>query len=55
MEYTHFVGAGIVMVAYDQARQNEQKHSVASDKPLNLQNRITRRYDFRDGGETYSR
>ena len=29
MEYTHFVRAGIVMAAYDEARQNDQKHSVA--------------------------
>jgi hypothetical protein len=29
MEFRHFVRAGIVMAAYDEARQNDQKHSVA--------------------------
>ena len=29
MEYTHFVRAGIVMAVYDEARQSDQKHSVA--------------------------
>jgi len=29
MECTRFVPAGIVMAAYDEARQNDQKHSVA--------------------------
>ena len=34
MEYTHFVRAGIVMAAYDEARQNDQNTALLSDDIL---------------------
>ena len=34
MEYTHFVRAGIVMAAYDEARQKDQNTALLSDDIL---------------------
>src|SRR5580700_7079937 len=55
VECTRFVRAGIAMAAYDEARQNDQKHSVAVRQAVESgKTELPGVANFGDGRETHS-